>query len=329
MVLKLDGRHAIVWRDPFSLQFGVDPARVVLRDVTTAQERMIAALASGVSRSGLEMIAGSTDASEQDVASLLRTLKPLLRSDAEAAPAGHSAASGRPASALAASGRAASRRPASGLAASVSAARVSLVGRGQTLERIAAILALADVAVTVSSSVSDEPTDLGIVVGHYVLDPESYGFWLRRDTPHLPVVFGDESVLIGPMVEPGYTPCLYCLEHYRRDEDASWSAIASQLWGRRASSETALVSSEVAARVARLVLARLDSGRRSGRSLAARSFRLSVESGEVLRRDWSPHPDCGCVALPGADSLSGGRRETGSAPDLDRPTTVEASAAHG
>jgi bacteriocin biosynthesis cyclodehydratase domain-containing protein len=296
MVLKLDGRYATVWRDPFSLQIGVDPARVVLREVTTAEERMIAALGSGVSRSGLEMIAGSSGASEQEVSSLLRKLKVLLLPEPTKHPD----------------------------------ARVSIVGSGQTVDRIATTLALADVSVTVSATAVEEDSDLGIAVGHYVLDPDSYGFWLRRDLPHVPVVFGDDSVQIGPLVEPGNSPCLYCLEHYRRDADASWAAIASQLWGRRASSETALVSAEVAARVARLVLLRLETGRpptrsmatrsMATRSMAARSFRLFVESGEVTRRDWMPHPDCGCV------TLSADRPGTDSAPDSDPPTTVSVSA---
>ena len=309
MVLKLDGRFACVWRDPFSLQIGIDPAQLVLREISTAEERMIAALGRGVSRSGLEMIASSSEASERDVSSLLRKLKVLLLPEAPEKPTG----------------------------------RVSIVGSGQTVERIAAILALAGVSVSVSGSlvgaVSDEPSDLAIVVGHYVLDPESYGFWLRRDLPHLPVVFGDDSVQIGPLVEPGNTPCLYCLEHYRRDADASWSAIASQLWGRRSSSETALVSAEVAARVTRIVVGRLESGRQIPRSMAARSFRLAVDSGETTRRDWMPHPDCGCVAIPpssstdwssaesiSAESISAGRPGSDSAPDSGPPTTVAASA---
>ena len=287
MVLKLDGRFAMVWRDPFSLQVGVDPARVVLRDVSTADERMIAALGSGVSRSGLEMIAGSSGASEREVSSLLRELKSLLLPEPT------------------------EQRP----------ARVSIVGSGQTVERIASTIALANISVTVGATATDEDSDLGIAVGHYVLDPESYGFWLRRDLPHLPVVFGDDSVQIGPLVEPGNSPCLYCLEHYRRDADASWSAIASQLWGRRASSETALVSAEVAARVARMVIGRLESGRQPARSMAARSFRLAVDSGEVTRRDWMPHPECGCV------TLSANRPGSDSARDSDPPTTVSVSAA--
>jgi bacteriocin biosynthesis cyclodehydratase domain-containing protein len=212
--------------------------------------------------------------------------------------------------------------------------RVSIVGRGQTVERIAGTLALAGVTVAVSASVPDEPADLGILVGHHVLEPDSYGFWLRRDLPHLPVVFGDDSVLLGPLVEPGITPCLFCLEHYRRDADASWSAIASQLWGRRSLAETPLVSTEVAARVSRMVLHRLDAGREVGRTLAARSFRLAVDTGEVTRRDWMPHPGCGCVTIPdsaipaGAETvISADRPESDSVADSALPTTAAASAA--
>jgi bacteriocin biosynthesis cyclodehydratase domain-containing protein len=295
MVLKLDGRHAIVWRDPFSLQLGVDPARVVLRDVSTADERMIAALRSGVSRSGLDMIAASAGATEREVVAVLRAVKPLLLSEPDAP----------------------------------TSARVAIVGRGQTVDRIASTLALAGISVTVSASAPDESADLGILVGHYVLEPDSYGFWLRRDRPHLPVVFGDDSVLIGPLVEPGRTPCLFCLEHYRRDADASWSAIASQLWGRRSRSESALVSAEVAARVSRLVLRRLDGAPQPGRSLAARSFRLAADTGEVTRRDWMPHPDCGCVAIPdlAAGVVSADRPESDSAAGSDQPRTASASGA--
>ncbi|HEY5229303.1 MAG TPA: hypothetical protein VIJ11_00240, partial [Galbitalea sp.] len=129
MVLRLDGRFAIVWRDPFSLQIGVEPAQVVLRDVSSAQERMIAALESGVSRSGLEMIASSCGAEPTEVASLLRTVKLLLIPDEPVA----------------------------------ASPRVSIVGRGQTVERIANILALAGAQVSVSAAVAEDDCDLGIV----------------------------------------------------------------------------------------------------------------------------------------------------------------------
>ena len=200
--------------------------------------------------------------------------------------------------------------------------RVSIVGVGPSVERIADALAIAGVRVAVGSSVPEESCDLGISVGHYVLDPESYGYWLRRDLPHLSVVFGDDCVTIGPLIEPGVTACLYCLEHYRRDADASWAAIASQLWGRRAQSETPLTSIEVAARVARLALRRLD----GETARAATSVRLDVATGEATARTWLPHPDCGCTGLGEAFAPNAGQPGTDSAHDSGRPTTVAVAA---
>ena len=72
MILKLDPRHPMVWRTPTSLQFGIDPQRLRLDDVTETQERMLAALAVGVSRPGLTMIAHG----EED--DLLAAVAPLL-----------------------------------------------------------------------------------------------------------------------------------------------------------------------------------------------------------------------------------------------------------
>jgi bacteriocin biosynthesis cyclodehydratase domain-containing protein len=287
MVLKLDSRPAIVWRDPFSLQFGVEPVRAVLREVTTAEERMIAALTSGVSRSGLAMIASSSGVGEREVVSLLTRLDGLLVTPADPRPA----------------------------------RRVAISGSGPTVERIADALAIGGVQVSVGDATPDASCDLGIAVAHYVLDPDSYGFWLRRDLPHLPVLFGDDSVTVGPLVEPGSTACLYCLEHYRRDADASWSAIASQLWGRRSESETQLASVEVAARVARLALRRLD----GQKARTATSVRLDVATGETTARTWLPHPGCGCIDLPNDLGLTNEDRPgIGSAGDSGRPRTVAA-----
>jgi bacteriocin biosynthesis cyclodehydratase domain-containing protein len=292
MVLKLDPRATMVWRDPFSLQFGVDPARVVLREVSSSEERMIAALASGVSRSGLTMIAESSGSDESVIENLLARVGALLIDDEAPQP----------------------RKI------------VNIAGSGPTVDRIAETLVQSGVLVRVSARASAEPCHLGLAVGHYVLDPDSYGFWLRRDLPHLPIIFGDETVAIGPLIEPGITACLYCLEHHRRDADASWSAIASQLWGRASGSETPLVSREVAAIACRIMMTRL-AGNWSGPTVAAAtSIRLSVDSGQTIRRDWMPHPDCGCIRLPSIDSdqLSEGRPGIDSAGDWARPRRVAA-----
>lgn len=75
MILRLDPRHPMIWRTPSSLQFGADPALLRLDDVTETQERLLAALAVGVSRPGLTMIASGQD---DVVDRLLGPLGPVL-----------------------------------------------------------------------------------------------------------------------------------------------------------------------------------------------------------------------------------------------------------
>lgn len=57
MALALDPRIQRVWRSPHALQFGVDAPVLVLDPVGSVEERMLAALASGVSRGVLEVVA--------------------------------------------------------------------------------------------------------------------------------------------------------------------------------------------------------------------------------------------------------------------------------
>ncbi len=275
MLLRLDPDVPLVWRDPFSLQFGVDPARVILRDVSDADERVIAALRSGVTRAGLAMVAKACGVSHADLARMLESLRPLMVEPREAD----------------------------------GSRRVAIAGDGPTARLLAH--ALGEVSISVSGGSAE--CDLGVAIGHYVLDPRLYGYWLRRDVPHLPIVFGDGTVTIGPLVEPGATACLYCLEHHRRDADASWSAIASQLWRRRSGAETPLVVREAATLAARMILRRLESGADVGVA-SATSFRLDVATGAATRREWMPHPECGCIELP-SEALS----RIGSAAGSDRP----------
>ena len=289
MVLKLDPRYPVVWRSPSSLQVGVDPALVRLDDVTELQERMLAALAVGVSTPGLAMIARGRDA-ERDA--LMRTIAPALLHDVQRA-----------------------------------AVSVALSGTGTTVEAIATALAGSGVHLDVAADaagLADSRPDLAILVHDYVAPPSLHSLWLRRDVPHLPVVFSDCGATIGPMVEPGSGPCLLCLELHRRDADPAWPAIATQLLGRRADGDSAVLVLEAAAIACRMVLERLESG-----PGAARSVRVDALSGRRDTVQWQPHPECGCRGIESlledaslevaAAPATAGRRETGWAgADLDR-----------
>ena len=279
MVLRLDPRLPVVWRSPTSLQFGVSNPRLRLDDLDLASEHMIAALGSGVSRSGLTVIARSAGVDDSSVDSLLERLEPVMEAERGGA-----------------------------------ARRVVVSGSGRLAERVAAMLAENGIAVYVTQTADAAEQlecELAIAVGHFVLDPSLLGVWLRRDLPHLPVVIGDSIVVVGPMIEPGDGPCLYCLQRHAADADPAWPAIATQLWGRRSPADSELVASEVGAIVARAVLARL-----AGDTSAPTQLLVGTD-GSRGSRAVHAHPDCGCLA-PGAANAEA-RRETDSGFGPARP----------
>jgi bacteriocin biosynthesis cyclodehydratase domain-containing protein len=273
MMLRLDQRLPVVWRSPTSLQFGVNNPRLRLDDLDLASENMVAALGSGVTRSGLVVIARSAGADESVVDSLLRRLEPVMEPEIEASPR-----------------------------------RVVVSGTGRLAERVATMLAESGLTVFVARSVDAaerQDCELAIAIGHFVLEPGLLGVWLRRDLPHLPVLLGDTTVVVGPMVEPGNGPCLHCLHRHATDADSAWPAIATQLWGRRSPADSELMASEVGAVVARTVLARLAGEPGDSRQL------LVGTDGSRAWQELDVHPDCGCVA-PGAANAEA-RRESDSA----------------
>lgn len=274
MVLQLNPRFPLVWRSPSSLQFGVESPPVRLDDVSSAQEQVIAALASGATRPGIELIAATAHVGEAELAALLETLEPVL---AKTPPP--------------------------------PTARVAVIGTTPTAARIRSSVA----AVGLTLVPPDGHAELGILVSHYVVEPELFGYWLSRDVPHLPIVFSDTGVHIGPVIEPGRGPCLYCLERHRTDADPARPAIATQLWGRTSPIETPLVIAEVTALGMRMSMRRI-----AGIPAAvATSVFLDAASGQLTHHEWVQHPDCGCAALPENGSAPGRR----SAPARTAPTT--------
>lgn len=273
MILQLDPRHPLVWRTPTSLQLGVDDPRVRLDDVTEAQERMLSALVVGISRPGLDLVARSSGADPLAATDLLLSLRGAMRG-----PAPKEKATGP----------------------------VVVSGVGETVERMSGLLAAVGLTTRAAGADPARTADGGgiaVIIAHFVVDPALHGVWLRRDVPHLPVVLGDTGVRIGPFVEPGSGPCLYCLERHRTDADPAWPAMAAQLWGRRSPLDTGLVAAEVAARATRMVLDRLAAGPAAGPAMSA--F-LDAATGGVTFRSWRAHPECGCAALPGTATAGAG-----------------------
>lgn len=264
MALHLDPRVPSVWRSPTELQFGVDRALARLSAVSNADERMVAALVAGVSRGGLSLIGAEAHATEVEVERLLRDLGPVLRPPEPAAEP---------------------------------APRVVIDGDGPVATSVTRLLEGEGVRVgRRHESHGATSADLAVIVADYAIAPQRYGAWLRRDVPHLAVVAGDATVRIGPLVEPGAGPCLYCLDLARTDEDAAWPAIAAQLLGRLSPLDSPLLLAQVAAAVARLTIGRLRTG---ASELTSESMVVDAADGSVSVREHRPHAECACRALPG------------------------------
>lgn len=285
MILRLDPAIPRVWRDPETLQFGIDRQLLVLRELSLGDERLIHALGSGVSRAALDLLAARSGAPVADVETLLARLSPVLARERN----------------------------------SPRTSTVSLVGAGGTallIER--SLAALGMIVHRLGAGSPDQPADFGIALGQHVLDPRLHRYWLRRDIPHLGVVLGESSARVGPIVEPGRTACLNCVERHAIDADPAWTAIATQLLARAAPPESPLVSLEAAALAVRAVVSHLDGG--AGMRHIAR---IEAESGRVTRVAVPAHPSCGCLAPQGNDSDSAGPFDSVPAP----PTTRRSSGA--
>lgn len=264
------------------MQLGIDPPAVRLDGLGRVDEHLIAALASGVSRHALGMVACAAGGTSADAEDLLRRLGRGV--------VGPSSAPARETSVLVA-----------GVGATSGWIVDALVSTGTRVE-----------AIGDDPERAAAPADIAVVVAHYVIPPALYGGWLRRDRPHLPVVFSDQAVRVGPMVEPGLGPCLHCLERFRTDADPAWPAIASQLWGRRSPLDAGLLAGEAAAVAARLVLQRLTGGAATRHS----SVGIDARTGVRTTSPQVPHPECGCGALPENGTASAA--PIGSAPSATR-----------
>lgn len=306
MVIRLNPQFPVVWRTPDSLQIGIDRPLTVVTHVSTALERVVNLLRVGLPRSSILMMAREVGATDAELVGLLRALQPALiatgddrlSADDAAAEFGSAPASahrtmvcvdgvGPTADAIA--------RSVAGLGIAVLPASPvdAMSGMPPTADRHS--LHLSARSGSAQQSIGHAPTALvAVVIGNYALDPRRHGRWLRRDIPHLPVLFGDSTVHIGPFVEPGVGPCLYCLELHHIDADPAWPAMAYQLSECLAPTETARISMDVTALVAGIVADRVDTGRSE---LASHSLRLDAATGQITRRAHRPHERCGCRAL--------------------------------
>lgn len=260
MVLRLDPRLPVLWRSATAVQIGLDRPHAVLEGVGYAEELLLHALRVGTSAGTARLIARRAGASDDRIDELLETLRPVLSRNVSPAPPP------------------APRVVVEGDGAAADALRTLL--RGEGCELVA----------------EEEVPDVAVLLADFAVAPARAAHWLAADVPHLAVVFGDEAVRVGPLVEPGAGPCLHCAERDRIDFDPEWPRLVIQVLGRRAPTRTGLASASIAVVTADAVLRRVLAGSTALRE-SERTY--SDASGGFSERRLEPHRECACRALPG------------------------------
>jgi hypothetical protein len=120
---------------------------------------------------------------------------------------------------------------------------------------------------------------------------------VQPGTPHLLAEVRETVGVVGPLVLPGRSACLSCLDLTRTDLDPDWPSLAAQLAlpsrGRVACD--APLSLAVAAQAAFQVLALVD-GTTDPAAIGG-TLELALPDWRWRRRSWPVHPDCAC-SLP-------------------------------
>ena len=122
---------------------------------------------------------------------------------------------------------------------------------------------------------------------------------MRERIPHL-AASADEAIgIVGPLVIPGRTACLRCLDLTRTDRDPAWPLILAQLAGRTVDPLAcdAPLAAAVAAQAAAQVLAFTDRAAGAG-AVSNGTLELVLPGWQWRRRTWPRHRDCSCGGIP-------------------------------
>lgn len=251
MFIRIDPSIPVVWRDSETVQFGLDPERARLGPLDLVGARGVAELVRGTSLARLASIVGGEHAARDLIDScgavFHRVPRPTLP-------------------------------------------RLAVVGVAPATDTVARTWVGSTRSTVVAGSSCDlsaTDVDFVVLVSHYVVSPIDVQPWLGRDIAHCAIVFGESSVRVGPVVIPGETACIRCVELAHIDADPAWSAVAPQLWRRTASAD----SVELAIHAAAESLGMYPMG--GGYSVRIDSL--------TLARAVSPHelhPACGCRTIP-------------------------------
>lgn len=325
-MVRLRARLPVLWLAPTSVQIGTDPRwSVALHDLSPSATHALLEVPQGADERGIRAALDRRQVPTTEAEAVLAHLRaarllvdaPVPDSPDAAAWAlveadGHaSTVRSRAAARVRVSGLC---RLGAGIAMTLGAAGVGQVelddarpvGRNETgwagltlrdvgTPRAAAVArALHDATPARTPRPGSGAVDLVVHVEHWVADPVRHAPHMTNGVAHLSVVLREASVLVGPLVLPGRTPCLRCVDAHRTELDPTWPTVAAQLAVTRSEcpAETALAAVGGALATVQ-ALAHLD-----GRPVAGGAV-TDVGLPDLVPRVWqvTPHPECGCCGL--------------------------------
>lgn len=142
--------------------------------------------------------------------------------------------------------------------------------------------------------------DVMVLVEHGAADAHRARILMSTAVVHLSVVVREADVMVGPLVVPGRSACLRCLDLHRTQADARWPAVAAQLAAAPAQpggGEESVLAAIAGALAAGQVLAQLDG---TGPRTLGAALEIRLPDAVPRLRDWPVHPTCGCTGLDGA-----------------------------
>ncbi len=145
--------------------------------------------------------------------------------------------------------------------------------------------------------VSRRRPDLAVLSDGY--PPELPGALVDGAVAHLTAAASEAIGVVGPLVIPGRTACLSCVDLARSDRDPAWPLILAQASGRASQPAAcaAVLAAAVAAQATAQALAYLDQAT-PGPVVINGTLELVLPDWQWRRRSWARHPQCRCSRRP-------------------------------
>ncbi len=181
------------------------------------------------------------------------------------------------------------------------AAAVRVHGRGPLAEALTESLQRSGARVAHTSQshvvVRAANTDLMVLTDQLVADPRVLRELHEARVAHLPVRIRDGVGLVGPMVLPGATACLNCVDLHRSDHDEAWPAVAAQLRDTVGTADRATVLATAAlalGQIEEVIRAIRGQPDRPAPTTLSATLEFDVVAGSITSRHWPRHPRCRC-----------------------------------